>query len=185
MIYLPLHKAAQIPPEWKWLQQESGPKMLIEGLKQFGTMEHPGKGSFPDFSAWTRELGISDVMTDDDIPWCGVFMGIRAKRAGWDVPEACYRAANWQFWGNHSNVPALDDVLVFVRPKGHHVATYIGENETEFAVLGGNQSNKVGIAFIAKDRLLASRRAPWKIAQPANVRRIFVNHSGVISTNEA
>jgi len=114
-------------------------------------------------------------MTDDDIPWCGVFVGIAAMRAGWDVPYACYRAKNWLNFGNPIDLPELGCVVVFERPRGHHVGLYIAESTTHYAILGGNQGNSVNISLIDKSRAIGARECPWRVAKPGNVRRIYIN----------
>ena len=48
-------------------------------------------------------------------------------------------------------------VLVFERGSGGHVGFAIGQDDTHFFVLGGNQSDAVTIARIAKSRLLGAR----------------------------
>ena len=52
-------------------------------------------------------------------------------------------------------------------------------------VLGGNQSDSVSIVRIESARLVAVRRSPFKIAQPANVRPVVLARTGALSTNEA
>jgi hypothetical protein len=51
-------------------------------------------------------------------------------------------------------------------------------------VLGGNQSDSVCVTLILRDRLAASRRAPWRFAQPRAVRPIYLTTTGAISANE-
>lgn len=188
MTQLTQFKHKQFPMNWEWLLHEPGPLILVEGLKHYGIMEHPGKGSFANFDSWATELHVASVMTDDAVPWCGLFMGIIAKRAGWEefIPDACYRARNWLLFGNSVDQAALGDILVFSRAGGNHVALYVGETKTHYAVLGGNQSNMVNIMLIEKERLVGAQRCPWRRLQPPNVRRVFVTEDGLlISTDEA
>lgn len=178
---------AQIPGKWAWLSNEPGPKILVEALKHYGTLEHVGQGSNANIMAWAKELGVSGWYTDDDIPWCGLFMGIIAKRAGYEPPRDFLAAKNWLNFG--LTVPVhdakLSDILIYSRPGGNHVALYTGENAHAFLNFGGNQSNAVGFAWIDKSRLIGVRRCPWKIAQPDNVRKIYLNETGELSGNEA
>ena len=60
-----------------------------------------------------------------------------------------------------------------------------GEDAQAFHVLGGNQSDRVMIKRIAKNRLLGARRCPWRINQPAAVRPVVLAANGALSTNEA
>ena len=178
-----------VPVKWQWLYNEPAPKALIEALKHYGTLEHPGKGSEPNIILWAKELGVDGFYTDDDIPWCGLFAGIVMSRAGYDIPKKldCLGARNWLNFGDvvFKGQEKLWDVLVFSRPGGNHVGFYVGENSHAFLVYGGNQSNSVGFAWIDKHRLVGCRRAKWKIAQPPNVRKIILSETGELSTNEA
>lgn len=199
MINVPAFKYKQIPLEWEWLLAEDGPKMIVEGLQHYGILEKKGKGSNPDISKWAKELHISNLYTDDDIPWCGLFMAILAKRSGKLVVnkdgKLAYEytgkeiikhplwARDWLNFGEKADTPMLGDVLVFSRGGGGHVGLYVGETKEAYAVLGGNQSNSVTITWILKNRLLGARRLYKNM--PANVRVIPLEKSGRISTNEA
>ena len=177
-----------LPQKYSWLYNEKSPKMLVESLRHYGTLEKVGKGSNPDITGWAKEVGVSGWYTDDDIPWCGLFVGVVAKRCGYPFPASKLLAARqWVNWG----VPVtpgremLWDVLVFERNGGGHVGFYVGENDKAFLVYGGNQSNAVGFAWIDKSRLLGARRPAYRIGEPDNVRKIALNETGVLSTNEA
>ena len=65
------------------------------------------------------------------------------------------------------------------------VGLYVGEDAHAFHVLGGNQSDRVMIKRITKNRLLGCRRCPWRINQPAAVRPVVLAANGALSTNEA
>lgn len=118
---------------------------------------------------------------------CGLFMAVIAKRAGKEVPKDPLWALNWGTFGTHieKDQAMLGDILVFVRNGGGHVGIYVGESKGTLHVLGGNTGDQVKIAEISKDRLYAVRRPIYSIAQPNNVRKIFINASGVVSSNEA
>jgi len=178
----------QLPAKYSWLSKEGAPKMLVEALQHYGTLEIVGKGSNVNISKWAKEVGVSGWYTDDDIPWCGLFVGVVAKRSGYPFSASKLLAAReWINWG--TPVPKgremLWDVLVFQRSGGGHVGFYVGENEKAFLVYGGNQSNAVSFAWIDKSRLLGSRRPTYKVGEPDNVRKIILTETGVLSTNEA
>ena len=178
----------KLPEKYSWLANENAPKMLVEALRHYGTLEHVGKGSNVNISGWAKEVGVSGWYTDDDIPWCGLFVGAVAKRAGYPFSAAKLLAAKeWANWGDPvaKGREMLWDVLVFSRPGGGHVGFYVGENDKAFLVYGGNQSNAVGFAWIAKDRLFAARRPVYKIAEPENVRKVLLSETGALSMNEA
>jgi len=178
----------ELPEKYKWLSKEGAPKMLVEALKHYGIMEKVGKGSQVDIAKWAVEVGVSGWYTDDDIPWCGLFVGVVAKRCGYPFSAGKLLAAReWVNWGvgvAKANAK-LWDVLVFSRTGGGHVGFYVGENDKAYLVYGGNQSNAVGFAFIAKDRCIGVRRPAYKIGEPANVRKIYLSETGNLSTNEA
>ena len=179
---------ATIPEKYKWLLNEKAPKMLVDSLKHYGILEHAGKGSNVNITKWAKEVGVSGWYTDDDIPWCGLFVGIVAKNSGYSFSSSKLLAAReWINWGSAvtKGKEMLWDVLVFVRPGGGHVGFYVGENDKAFLVYGGNQSNAVGFAWISKDRLLGARRPIYKVAQPDNVRKVILTETGNLSSNEA
>lgn len=176
-----------LPAQYDWLAKEPGPRMLIEALRLIGTKEVPGAKDNPTIIAWAKEVGgsVDDIYTDDSIPWCGLFAAVIAKRAGWEIPARPLWALAWSDWGNRAETPMLSDILTFKRKGGGHVGLYVGEDRTHFHVLGGNQRDSVSIVRIERSRLAAARRAPWKLAQPANVRVVKLAATGTVSTNEA
>ena len=162
--------------------------MLVEAIKHYGTLEHKGKGSNPNIMAWAKEVGVNGWYTDDDIPWCGLFVGMVAKRCGYPFPASKLLAARqWINWGEPvtKGREMLWDILVFERAGGGHVGFYVGENDKAFLVYGGNQSNAVGFAWIDKSRLLGARRPKYVIGEPDNVRKIALTETGILSSNEA
>lgn len=175
-----------LPTKYKWLAKETGPKMLLAALAEYGTLETAGTASNPKIIQWANEVGgkVEDVYKADSIPWCGLFMAVVAKRAGKDIPNSPLWALSWSTFGKHIDTPMLGDVLVFVRQGGGHVTLYIGEDEEAYHCLGGNQSDRVSVTRISKARLYTSRRPIYKIGQPANVRRIFLSKTGELSSNE-
>jgi uncharacterized protein (TIGR02594 family) len=175
-----------LPSRYAWLAREPGPKMIVEALKLFGTMEKPDAANNPTIVAWAKEVGgeVADVYKADSIPWCGLFMAVVAKRAGKEPPKHPLWALSWSAFGAKAPGPALGDVLVFTRSGGGHVGLYVGEDASAFHVLGGNQSDRVCIARIAKARLYAVRRPLYRV-RPANVRPIHLEATGALSLNEA
>jgi len=175
-----------LPSRYAWLARELGPKMIVEALKLYGTLEAPGSANNPTIVAWAKEVGgeVADVYKADSIPWCGLFMAVVARRAGKEIPKHPLWALSWSAFGARTDAPALGDVLVFTRNGGGHVGLYVGEDAGAFHVLGGNQSDRVCITRIAKARLYAARRPLYRI-QPANVRPIHLEATGALSLNEA
>jgi uncharacterized protein (TIGR02594 family) len=179
-----------LPVKYNWLLNESGPIMIKKALELFDVSETLGAKNNPTIIAWAKEIGgeVADVYKADEIPWCGLFIGVVAKRSSKQLVKDPLWALNWGTFGKKSDVSKLGDVLVFVRKTSEgktagHVGLYVGEDENCFHVLGGNQSDKVCITRIEKNRLYASRRPNYNI-QPNNVRVIILSSSGSISNNE-
>lgn len=176
--------AANLPPKYAYLSTEPGPRMLLEALKLYDTVEAPGRADNPTILGWARELGLSEYR-HDETPWCGLAMGISAKHAGLQPAKIMLRALAWAEWGTPVVVPLLGDVLTFQREGGGHVGLYVAEDSTDYHVLGGNQSNRMSITRIIKSRLHAARRSPEGLLP--NMRRVVLDAKGapVRSTNEA
>ena len=90
-----------------------------------------------------------------------------------------YLARNWLLFGREVQ-PITGAVLIFSRGSGGHVGFTIGQDDTHFYVLGGNQSDAVTIARIAKSHLLGAlaRDLSTPPAAPADheTGRISGNH---------
>lgn len=181
---------ANLPQQYTWLLNESGPIMIKKALELFDTKEDLSKKNNPTIMAWAKEIGdkVERVYLADKIPWCGLFMAVVAKRANKQVVKDPLWALNWGTFGIHTTTPMLGDVLVFIRKDENgntagHVSLYVGEDDECFHVLGGNQSDKVSITRIKKDRLNTARRPKYN-SQPLNVRKIILETTGIVSNNE-
>ena len=176
----------QLPPAYRWIDEvRLLPRMVAAACQLYGTIETPGAADNPVILDWAKEAGLSKAYSSDAVPWCGLFMALIAKRAGKAAPAKPLWARSWSQFGIASPQAALGDVLVFARAKGGcHVGLYVGEDETAFHVLGGNQSDAVSITRIARTRCIAIRRPIYQV-QPASVAPVHLAASGVISTNEA
>jgi uncharacterized protein (TIGR02594 family) len=170
---------------YTWLKEEKSPKILVEAIKHIGTKEIVGKQHNKKILAWAEAIGLKSVYTNDEIPWCGLFIAYCCHAQGLDVVKHPLWALNWNKFGNVAQVPMLGDVLTFTRNGGGHVGIYIGEDTTCYHVLGGNQNNQVNVMRIEKSRLSQARRTAWKIAQPSSVRVVKLETKGEISQNEA
>lgn len=178
-----LHKAA---PGYEWLGTIGQlPKMVEQALMLYGVHETAGAANSPAIMAWAQETGLEHEYTADQVPWCGLFMALVAKRSGYDFPAHPLWALNWQNFGAAEAQPVLGDVLVFIRPEGGHVGLYIAEDRMAYHVLGGNTSDQVKVARIEKTRLKAVRAPLFKIGRPASAKPYLVASSGALSRNEA
>lgn len=122
-------------------------------------------------------------------PWCGDFVETCIRIALPDEPllgalgSNPYWARNWLMFGQEVQ-PIPGAVLVFERGSGGHVGFAIGQDDTHFHVLGGNQSDAVTIARIARVRLLGAR---WPATVPPRAQRLPKMKPGefLSTTNEA
>jgi uncharacterized protein (TIGR02594 family) len=170
---------------YTFLKTEKSPRILVEAVKMIGTKEIVGKQHNPEILRWAKVVGLQKFYNSDEIPWCGLAMAYAAHMAGLEYPSNPLWALNWANFGVAVDEPMLGDILTFKRDGGGHVGIYVGEDSECYHVLGGNQGNAMNVTRIAKSRLHRARRTKWKIAQPANVRKITLTAKGKISTNEA
>jgi uncharacterized protein (TIGR02594 family) len=183
---------AALPAKYQWLRKLRGlPRTITLALAEYGTREVVGKGSNRTIIGWRDELNQAGVkitgFTDDDIPWCGLFAAIvayRRKKLPAEVVKDPLWARNWAKYGKQAGTAQLGDILVFQRGSGGHVGFYVAEDKTAYHVLGGNQSNAVTIARIAKNRCIAVRR-PDYVRPPFSIGRYHVSAGGTLSTDEA
>jgi len=161
------------------------PNVIKEAYKLIGISEIVGKEHNPIILNWAKELGLEKVYTNDEIPWCGLFVAYVCLKAKKEVVENPLWARNWNKFGTKQVTAKLGDILVFTRGSGGHVGFYVGEDSKAYFVLGGNQGNTVSIVKISKNRCIGIRRPKWKIAEPSSVRQIFLDVKGNLSENEA
>lgn len=178
---------APLPARYAYLAGVDGPRILVEMLALHGLEEQAGTGDNPVILALADEIGIDDYH-HDAIPWCGLALAAAVRRAGYALPPEPLRALSWAAWGEAAVEPALGDVIVFRRPGGGHVGIYVGEDSESYHVLGGNQGDAVSIARFGRAAwkdgaafgVVAVRRSPWRIAQPAAVRPVVLGVDGPI-----
>jgi uncharacterized protein (TIGR02594 family) len=122
---------------------------------------------------WLKRDGRS-LGDPDKNPWCGDFVETCIRVALPDEPllgtlgTNPYWARNWLLFGQTVQ-PILGAVLIFERGSGGHVGFAVGQDDTHFFVLGGNQSDAVTVARIAKSRLLGAR---WPATVPPRKQRL-------------
>lgn len=174
----PKEQPFAIPHSMPWLQ---------EAFKLIGTREKPGVGSNEAINGWAKDLNLHDY-TDDDIPWCGLFVAhcVGSQLPDEQLPGNPLGARNWQKFGS-SVQPGLGSIMVFWRESLHgakgHVGFYWAEDDEAFHILGGNQSDEVSIKRVAKNRLLQARWPKTVVELNHTVRKAEKN--GKLSSNEA
>jgi uncharacterized protein (TIGR02594 family) len=161
------------------------PLLLRVAKLCLGLTEIPGPSSNPVILRWAQDIG-APAFTNDDTAWCAVAMNRWAQTCDYPLSGTSYellRAKSFAAWGIPIH-PTLGAVLVFSRPEGFHVGLYLGEREGAYYVLGGNQSNSVNCAWIAKNRLYASRW-PSQVSLPTHHPVHLAATGQPLSTNEA
>lgn len=135
------------------------PPWIIEGMKVFGLHETKDNAKL---RKWLKSDG-KTLGDPDALPWCGDFVETAIKLGLPDEPFPGalgvnpYWARNWTKFGKHCD-PYMYSIGVFERGSGGHVGFLVGDyGDGNYAVFGGNQSDKVGVVPIAKRRLLDTR----------------------------
>jgi len=154
------------PKTWAALNAEPEPvdddlpPWVQEGLRVRGCHERADNARLSDWLASDgHALGDPAVF-----PWCGDFVetAIRLTLPSEPFPgpvgENPYWALNWRHFGAPCE-PCLGAVISITRSGGGHVGFAVGQDTNRYFVLGGNQSNRVSVAPIAKSRF---RRESWR-----------------------
>lgn len=162
------------------------PRWLKFARSLIGTHEIVGPSHSAVIMGWIKKLGakvLGITVTNDETPWCGTFQAFVMTQCGITPPKIAVRAASWAGFGVGLREPSRGAILVFVRPGGGHVGQYVGEDESAYHVLGGNQSNAVNITRIAKNRCTAIR---WPAGEPLpTTGRVVLTANGGMSGDEA
>lgn len=178
--------------------------MTTAALFSNGELPPVGNGRPPWYDEALRRVGLhetadntalrrylkSDGATLGDpskLPWCGDFVEtvIALTLPGEPMVTNPYWARNWLKFGiNCDKRVALGAVAVFERlGGGGHVGFVAGHDREYLHILGGNQSNRVSIAKLAKSRCLGLR---WpRTFEPIGPVLPFTTLNATISTNEA
>lgn len=144
------------------------PVWLKAARAELGAREIPGDEHNPTVLGYFRDAGFPGIR-DDETAWCAGFANAILERCGYGGSKSL-AARSFLNWGKPVSKPYPGCIAVFSRgdPNGWqgHVGFYVGEENGEILVLGGNQSNCVNIAGQSKARLLGFRE-PHK---PSNSR---------------
>lgn len=162
------------------------PLWLVHALAYRGQREVPGAGSNPVILRWAVGFGgwIKSFFTDDDTPWCALFVNECLKEAGLSGTNSL-AASSFQTWGQPLSQPTLGAIMTFVRPGGHHVGFYLGERKDgALRIFGGNQNNEVDAIWMPVERL-TSVRWPSTELLPSTGRVALATTGEPMSSNEA
>ena len=135
------------PGQLPWIQEA---KSLI------GVKEIPGPNNNPIIMQWAED--IDQYYLADSVAWCGLFVA-HCMRVGAPKDVQNFNrlsAQEWLKYGQPLKDPIFGCIVVFWREaptswKGH-VGFLVGEDESTWYVLGGNQSDAVSVKRFDKGR---------------------------------
>lgn len=157
------------------------PLWLAEARRHIGVREIKGARHNTTISGWLQRLRA--WWTDDETPWCGVFVAHCMERAGQPIPRHWYRAKAWLEWGVPVLSPVVGAVAVFGRDGGGHVAFVVGRDAAgNILCLGGNQSDMVRVSAFSPVRVLGYR-VPASVTLSPDLP--LLAGAGSLSANEA
>jgi len=139
-------------------QTEQELPWIVEGKKVWGLHEIRDNARL---RQWLRSDG-KTLGDPKQLPWCGDYVETAIKNSLPNEPfegavgKNPYWARNWLKFGVPTE-PVYGAVIVFSRGNGGHVGFVVGEDNTDYYVLGGNQSDSVNIVRISKSRFLGCR----------------------------
>lgn len=176
----------KFPAKYDWIHSITAPNIWVEARRHFGLLEREKGKIHPELIDWCKELQVNKLYPGlgNDFAWCGLFVAIVISRTGWNIVNGFLAAINWLTYGIEINNTEICwmDILVFSRPGGNHVAFALAQNKKAYLCYGGNQSNAVGLAWIAKNRLVGVRRPPYKYYKPVALK--VLSETGELSINE-
>ncbi len=135
----------------------AGTPWYSEATRLMGLKEGRGAADNPEIMDWADDLDLH--YPSDATAWCGLFVGhcIASQLPEEALPTNPLGARNWSRFGQPVT-PRIGAVLSFWRgsPQGWqgHTGFCAGERPDAFLVRGGNQSDSVSDAWVAKSRLL-------------------------------
>lgn len=180
--------ALALEPKYRDLADPAAPATIRNAVALYKHKEFPGVSNNPEILKWADEANIDNTYTADSIPWCGLFALIVCHRSNWadQCPPKPLWALDWLKFGQPIETPGLGDILVWSRNGGGHVGFYVGEDDTHYFVLGGNQSDEVNIIRLTKTRdrqgrvFRGARQPIWRRSRPATAVPVRRTSSGAI-----
>jgi hypothetical protein len=138
---------------------------IAEGFKVLGWHEATDKTRL---SAWLKSGG-KYLGDPSQLPWCGDFMETCVAKSLPDevLPGALgqnpFFAQNWQLFGVSTAPTRGAAVAIRWTANTGHTGWLLGQNGSNYVLLGGNQGNRVSIAEFPKSAVIATR---WPASYP-------------------
>ncbi len=154
---------------------------LDAAWSEFGTQAIPGPRTSVQVQSYYVAAGHPDV-SGDDVAWCAAFVGACLERSGIRCSRSLAARSYLEF-GTPIDTASYGAIAVFSRGSDTalgHVAFVVGEASGGLVVLGGNQSNAVGVLTMPRERLLSLR---WPSLSP--VRQPSAPEPSLATTDEA
>ena len=158
---------------------------MVEAKKYVGLKEIPGAKHNSTILNWLKEL--KAWWSEDESPWCGVYVGHCFKSCGLAIPKYYMRAKAWaDGWGIKIDKPIPGCVVVFERTGGGHVGIVTGINSKgNLIVLGGNQGNMVKYSPFDTSRVVGYFVPKDYPNIDYTAKLAIVDNTDSLSTNEA
>lgn len=123
--------------------------------KEIGQAEVAGSRYNPRIIEYHKSTTLKAA--DDEVPWCSSFVTWCLQKAGMKSTESAW-AKSYLNYGTKLEKPEYGCICIFARGNGYgHVGFYVGEDETHYDILGGNQGDKVCVRKYPKDHILGFR----------------------------
>lgn len=133
---------------------------IEEAKRVLGVKEIPGPQSNKTILDWAKAIGgyVAQFYRNDDIPWCGLFVGHCIQASGMKPPPDMLAAIGWSKWGVKQSEPTYGSIVVFRWKSGrHHVGFAVGQDSKTIHTLGGNQANSVNVTKFPLSSCIAFR----------------------------
>lgn len=130
--------------EPSWLQVARG---------EIGVKESPGAANNPKVVEYLKTSGNNHP---DSVAWCKGFVNWCLNKAGYRDDDSLW-ARDGLKYGGPLDKPQVGCIAVYSRGDGGHIGFWVSEDSKNDYIVGGNQSDMVSIAPIAKSRLLGYR----------------------------
>lgn len=128
-----------------------------------GVLERPGPNAdHPLIVEMLRRVGLPPHAQHDETAWCSAAMNAAMDECGIGGTGSSM-ARSWESWGARLQRPRFGCLAVLWRDrefgKFGHVACWLGEvaGGAQQVLLGGNQSDQVGVALYPRHRVLSYR----------------------------
>lgn len=145
------------------------PKWWQWALAQLGVSEIPGSRDNPVVIGYRKAAHMSGLAgSEEAIAWCSVFVCAAMESVGIRSPRQAL-ARSWLKWGIPLPRPVPGCVVVLWRgnkagPLGHvGLLRAVSRDGAHVCLLGGNQGNKVSMAWFSSARVLGYR---WPAGVP-------------------